>query len=705
MEDNSQAESGSSRKCSGSSLTSTPTVDSSETGEHISYGNPTPPFDPPCVKFNPPLSIQRRVKVHELLKQVSQEYEGSIQSLLEVGCGGNTPLMQTLLSCDDELPLSILSGIDIDEDLFTVGVDTAFTTCEYGDDDRWRDLTVSLLHGTFERIDLLNVGPFDAITSCEVIEHLDPGPLANFAPVLLGRMNPKVLIVTTPNRDFNGLFEMPYESIEDMNINGGKPYIWDPHDDPVVTGRRYYREPHNYAMRHHDHRFEWTRAEFKEWGDDAAERFGYTVDYHGCGALYDGAHIIASRWRVEEALRRQIEGQDITLDPDRPLSPDIFREVFGHCSQVAIFIRNDLQRKSPEKLSSAEERLFTRELIPMEALVQNHARLIQQLPFGLQFVKSHTFKKVTTEQAYPPTLLGLFNSQRLTIKHLLPVEIQRIWQYGGASNNKHDYEVVVIRTDLKTLWDSSYTVRRACRFHLRLFEHLALNYNPKYSLEQERPNCESANPESSEVTESNIKCRILAMDLEPVREYELITASQKYTDSDSENDGVANLIPEPSLRTVSTTPIIKVKIYWQTKNSERASTLEDAYLNSETLRSNPQDKILSLDEPVESIKESKKRLRNNNPPMTASTIAAPSIPIALVFIRPERPNEGLNTNEDFSYEKQNRDISDVIRKGFETSWDPNSGNEDTPNREADGFPTWGEPSNDSSDILAAGWDD
>lgn len=32
-------------------------------------------------------------------------------------------------------------------------------------------------------------------------------------------------------------------------------------------------------MRHSDHRFEWSRVEFKEWAGGVAERFGYSVRY------------------------------------------------------------------------------------------------------------------------------------------------------------------------------------------------------------------------------------------------------------------------------------------------------------------------------------------------------------------------------------------------------------------------------------------
>jgi hypothetical protein len=32
-------------------------------------------------------------------------------------------------------------------------------------------------------------------------------------------------------------------------------------------------------MRHKDHRFEWTRAEFQEWSNRVAERFNYQVQF------------------------------------------------------------------------------------------------------------------------------------------------------------------------------------------------------------------------------------------------------------------------------------------------------------------------------------------------------------------------------------------------------------------------------------------
>jgi hypothetical protein len=63
--------------------------------------------------------------------------------------------------------------------------------------------------------------------------------------VLFGDARPRIVVVTTPNREYNVLF------------------------DGLPAGR----------FRHRDHRFEWTRAEFEEWAGETAGRFGYGVRF------------------------------------------------------------------------------------------------------------------------------------------------------------------------------------------------------------------------------------------------------------------------------------------------------------------------------------------------------------------------------------------------------------------------------------------
>lgn len=88
------------------------------------------------------------------------------------------------------------------------------------------------------------VAGFDAAVLMEVIEHVDPPRLAALERAVLGAAAPGVVIVTTPNAEHNVRY-------------------------PTLAAG---------TMRHHDHRFEWTRAQFREWAQAAADRHGYDVE-------------------------------------------------------------------------------------------------------------------------------------------------------------------------------------------------------------------------------------------------------------------------------------------------------------------------------------------------------------------------------------------------------------------------------------------
>jgi 2-polyprenyl-3-methyl-5-hydroxy-6-metoxy-1,4-benzoquinol methylase len=84
---------------------------------------------------------------------------------------------------------------------------------------------------------------YDAATVVEVIEHLDEARLAAFERVLFEFARPASVVLTTPNSEYNALFE---------TLPAGK-------------------------LRHKDHRFEWTREQFKNWAEGIAGRYGYEV--------------------------------------------------------------------------------------------------------------------------------------------------------------------------------------------------------------------------------------------------------------------------------------------------------------------------------------------------------------------------------------------------------------------------------------------
>jgi 3' terminal RNA ribose 2'-O-methyltransferase Hen1 len=107
---------------------------------------------------------------------------------------------------------------------------------------------IDLLHGSLIYRDDRLKG-FEAATLIEVIEHLDADRVVALERVLFEFARPNAIIVTTPNREYNVRFES------------------------LLPGQ----------FRHGDHRFEWTRSEFREWCERQAARFGYSVSYRGIG--------------------------------------------------------------------------------------------------------------------------------------------------------------------------------------------------------------------------------------------------------------------------------------------------------------------------------------------------------------------------------------------------------------------------------------
>jgi 3' terminal RNA ribose 2'-O-methyltransferase Hen1 len=92
---------------------------------------------------------------------------------------------------------------------------------------------------------------YDGAAVVEVIEHLDQGRLASFEKVVFKHASPPVVVVTTPNREYNA----KYENLLDNEF------------------------------RHKDHRFEWTRAEFEAWASRVAAEHRYNLSFSAIGDI------------------------------------------------------------------------------------------------------------------------------------------------------------------------------------------------------------------------------------------------------------------------------------------------------------------------------------------------------------------------------------------------------------------------------------
>ncbi len=156
--------------------------------------------------------------------------------VLDLGCGEGR-LLQALLK---EKQFAEIVGMDVSHRALEIAHDRL----HYDRLPPIQKERLRFLHGSLIYRDQRLAG-YDAAAVVEVIEHLDAARLAAFERVLFECAKPKHIVITTPNREYNGKWE---------TLPAGK-------------------------FRHRDHRFEWTRAEFQTWANKVAARFGYSARF------------------------------------------------------------------------------------------------------------------------------------------------------------------------------------------------------------------------------------------------------------------------------------------------------------------------------------------------------------------------------------------------------------------------------------------
>jgi 3' terminal RNA ribose 2'-O-methyltransferase Hen1 len=161
------------------------------------------------------------------------------RSVADLGCGEGR-LLRALV---DHAAIERVIGMDVS----AVALERAERRLQLGDKPA-RAAKLQLIQGSLQLRDTRLRG-LDAALLIEVIEHLDAERLPLLEDALFGDAKPKLVIVTTPNAEYNALFP------------------------DLPAGR----------MRHGDHRFEWTRAELAAWAEGVAARRGYAVTFSAVG--------------------------------------------------------------------------------------------------------------------------------------------------------------------------------------------------------------------------------------------------------------------------------------------------------------------------------------------------------------------------------------------------------------------------------------
>lgn len=164
--------------------------------------------------------------------------ETGARSVVDLGCGDG-PLLQRLAQ---DQRLRRIVGVDIDRAALGRLEETLAAATPR--------VTVDLVAG-----DILAPAPagadLDAAVLVEVIEHLEPTRLSVLEKALFRTLRPSMVVITTPNAEFNDLLGVP-----------------------------------RHRHRHPDHRFEWGRAKFRAWARGVASRWRQAVSFRDVG----GAH-------------------------------------------------------------------------------------------------------------------------------------------------------------------------------------------------------------------------------------------------------------------------------------------------------------------------------------------------------------------------------------------------------------------------------
>ncbi|KAF9945678.1 Small RNA 2'-O-methyltransferase [Mortierella alpina] len=231
-----------------------------------------------------------------------------------------------------DYPITRLAGVDISQDRLELAANDCHPQeFELGQNVRVNNLTIELYQGSVAESDSRLMG-YDALACLEVVEHLDPEVLEKFWSVVLGVYKPKVVIVSTPNAEFNVYFSQ---------LKYGTP-------DAI--------------MRNDDHRFEWTRQEFEQWCTAAAEEYGYSTSFTGVGILPSSD--VAVGHCTQFAILKDNH-------PDQPAPSEPQRSCYTLCSKIEYPVYLETHTEEENRAFLQDKIARIRPLPPRPAVVED----------------------------------------------------------------------------------------------------------------------------------------------------------------------------------------------------------------------------------------------------------------------------------------------------------------------------------------------
>jgi SAM-dependent methyltransferase len=197
------------------------------------------------VIFKPKLWEQRRTAILNFINNKK------MQVIMDLGCNEGK-IIKFLTPFNENVEYSKLIGVDSNLDNLKVCSNLCKPCISDQSILRPAPLDIDLYVGNCTQY-ATNLPKVDFIIFSEIIQHYKPEELDQINKVIFGGYRPQYVIVSTPNSEFNVLFD---------NTNWNK------------EGQKF---------RDERHKFEWTRKEFSQWCETVSSIYGYTHDIDGVG--------------------------------------------------------------------------------------------------------------------------------------------------------------------------------------------------------------------------------------------------------------------------------------------------------------------------------------------------------------------------------------------------------------------------------------
>ncbi|NXY76838.1 HENMT methyltransferase, partial [Glareola pratincola] len=235
------------------------------------------------IKFTPPLYKQR----YQFIKDLVGKYKP--KKVADLGCADCTLLwMLKFCSC-----IEVLAGVDICASVMKEKMHRLSPLPGDYLQPAERSLTVTLHHGSVAHKDPCMLG-FDLVTCIELIEHLEQSELKKFPDVVFGFMSPSIVVISTPNSEFN----------------------------PLLPGVMLFRHP--------DHKFEWNRAQFQSWALETARHYDYSVEFTGVGHPPTGMENVGFCTQIGVFVRKYPQASESAQSekPTKAAYKTVFKAVY-----------------------------------------------------------------------------------------------------------------------------------------------------------------------------------------------------------------------------------------------------------------------------------------------------------------------------------------------------------------------------------------